>query len=200
MRTSPLLAVRIASRYMSKPATAELSEVSRAAIKKAWANRFYRWRAYALSLTGNRTDAEEIVQEAITRTMKAAPHLATEQDAYHYVVAAIRSSAYLMFSRRGRQRQLGDEAALESMASDALGQAMEVEEAAQRKALTGAAIEALAVLTPLHRETVELLVLREPPMKLREVAAIQNAPISTVYSRLQAALRSLARELRKDSK
>ena len=96
---------------MTEPATTELSEVSRAAIKKAWVNRFHRWRAYALALTGSKTDAEEVVQEAITRTMNAAPQLATEQDAYHYVIAAIRSSAYRMFTRRRRRRDLSKEAA-----------------------------------------------------------------------------------------
>ena len=185
---------------MKKPAARELSEVSRAAIKKAWTNRFYRWRAYALSLTGNRTDAEEIVQDAIARTMKAAPHLPTEQDAYHYVVAAIRSSAYRMFNRRGRQRELTDENELECTASNALGQVLEGEEATQRQEMTAAALRALEEMAPLHRETVRLLVLRDPPMKLREVAAIQNAPVSTVYSRLQSALRTLARGLAEEMK
>ncbi len=185
---------------MTEPATTELSEVSRAAIKKAWANRFYRWRAYALSLTGSQTDAEEVVQEAITRTMNAAPHLATEQDAYHYVIAAIRSSAYQMFARRGRRRKLSEEAAGEQLASDALHRALRVEELEQRRDMTSAALEVLRNLAPSHQEVIELLVLREPPLKLREVAAIQNAPVSTVYSRLQSALRSLARDLAKEMK
>lgn len=185
---------------MTEPATAELSEVSRAAIKKAWVNRFYRWKAYALSLTGSQTDAEEVVQEAITRTISAAPHLATEQDAYHYVIAAIRSSAYQMFARRGRRRDLGEEAAGERLASDALHHALRGELVEQRDRMTSAALAVLRNLAPLHREAIELLVLREPPLKLREVAAIQNAPVSTVYSRLQSALRSLARDLAKELK
>lgn len=183
---------------MTEPATTELSEVSRAAIKKAWVNRFHRWTAYALSLTGTKTDAEEVVQEAIMRTMNAAPHLATEQDAYHYVLAAIRSSAYHMFSRRGRRRDLGEEAAGEQLTSDALQCALVVEEVERRREMTSAALRVVGHLAPLHREVIQLLVLREPPLKLREVAAIQNAPVSTVYSRLQSALRSLARDLAKE--
>ncbi len=184
--------------YMTEPVTTELSEISRAAIKKAWVNRFYRWRAYALSLTGSQTDAEEVVQDAITRTMNAAPHLATEQDAYHYVISAIRSSAYQMFARRGRRRSLSEEAAGEQIASDALHRALQVEAIDQRSEMTSAALEGLRELAPLHREVIQLLVLREPPLKLREVAAIQNAAVSTVYSRLQSALRSLARDLAKE--
>ncbi len=183
---------------MRKPATTELSEVSRAAIKKAWVNRFYRWRAYALSVTGSQTDAEEIVQEAITRTMNAAPHLATEQDAYQYVIAAIRSTAYRMFARRIKRREFGEEAAGEQMVSDALHSALQVEAVEQRQEMMEAAIEVLDGLAPLHREVIQLLVLRDPPLKLREVAEIQDAPVSTVYSRLQSALRSLAKELAKE--
>jgi len=138
------------------------------------------------------------VQEAIARTMNAAPHLATEQDAYHYVIAAIRSAAYQMFARRGRRRNLGEEAAGEQVASDALDRALRVEAVDQRRAMTSVALEVVSHLAPLHRQVIELLVLREPPLKLREVAAIQKAPVSTVYSRLQSALRSLARDLAKE--
>ena len=42
--------------------------------------------------------------------MNAAPTLATEQDAYHYVLSAIRSSAYQLFSRRSRKRELTERA------------------------------------------------------------------------------------------
>jgi RNA polymerase sigma-70 factor (ECF subfamily) len=180
---------------MSKPEIAGLSEVSRAAIKNAWCNRFYRWRAYALSLTGNQTDAEEIVQDALARTMHAAPALETEQDAYHYVIAAIRSSAYRMFARRGRRRELDKEAAFEQLGSDALHGALTAEENEHRQRMTAAALAVVDELAPQHRQVVELLVLRDPPMKLREVAELQRAPVSTVYSRLQAALRSVAREI-----
>ena len=46
-----------------------------ASIEKAWSNRFRRWRGYALSLTGNWTDAEEVVQDALARTLRAGPRL-----------------------------------------------------------------------------------------------------------------------------
>ncbi len=178
---------------MKEPGNSGLSEVSRAAIKKAWSNRFIRWRAYALSLTGNKTDAEEIVQEAIARTIKAAPELATEQDAYHYVIAAIRSSAYRMFAHRGRHRELDETEGAVDVGSDPLARVLEAEADQERRQLHHMAIRAVDELAPLHRQVIELLVLRDPPLKLREVAAIQGAPISTVYSRLQAALRAIGR-------
>ncbi len=127
--------------------------------------------------------------------MRAAPPLANEQEAYQYVIVAIRSSAYRMFSRRGRRRQLSGDVVDENVSSDALHQVLTVEERDQKKRMTTTALAVVSRLAPLHRQVIELLVLREPPMKLREVAEIQDAPISTVYSRLQAALGSLAVDL-----
>jgi RNA polymerase sigma factor (sigma-70 family) len=194
MRTSPSFG-RLLPFPMKEPDRPPLSDETRASIENAWANRFPRWRAYALSLTGNQTDAEEIVQEAISRTMNAAPALATEQDAYHYVLSAIRSSAYQLFSRRSRKRELTEREQPVDVASDPLRRVLDSEAAQQRRQLRAAALRIVRDLDPLQRETIELLVLRDPPLKLREVAAIQDAPISTVYSRLQAALRAIGREL-----
>ena len=174
---------------------------SRLSIEKAWSRRFHRWRGYALSLTGNWTDAEEIVQEAVARTLSADPDLRTEADAHYYMLAAVRSSALQLFERRRRIRLFGEEEepATWEMASDPLRIVLAEEETHKQQALTQKVLNALRELPLPQRQAVELLVLREPPMKLREVAELQDAPISTVHSRLQAALRALARDLRGDS-
>ena len=52
-------------------------------------------------------------------------------------------------------------------------------------------LEELQTLPKQQREAVELLVLRQPPLKLREASEITGAPISTLHSRLQTALDSL---------
>jgi DNA-directed RNA polymerase specialized sigma24 family protein len=79
--------------------------------------------------------------------------------------------------------------------SDPLRLFLETENEGRRAALVQKALNAMRELRPEYREVVEMLVLREPPLKLREVAELQGAPISTVHSRLQAALRELARSL-----
>lgn len=43
---------------------------------------------------------------------------------------------------------------------------------------------------------MELIVLREEPLKLREVAAIEDTAISTVHGRSQAAIRKLSSRFR----
>lgn len=68
-----------------------------------------------------------------------------------------------------------------------------------RRHLVELALELVGDLAPVHREVLELLVLRDPPLKLREVAVIQGAPISTVHSRLQAALRQVGRRMQTES-
>ena len=166
-------------------------------IEKAWSHRFPRWRGYALALTGNWTDAEEVVQEAVTRTVRARPRLATERDAHNYILTAVRTSALQLFDRRRRLQLLGDTEVVDQVdtASDPLRMVLQGEAREVELALTQKALNALSELDSVKRQVVELMVLREPPMKLREVAEIQGAPISTVHSRLQAALREMGQRL-----
>lgn len=164
-------------------------------LERAWLMRRHRWRGYALSLTGNETDAEEIIQEALARTLRARPSLVDEGDAHRYMITAVRSAAARLFERRRRtmERDPADLPEPATVVSDPLRLALAGEHVEQRRCLAQSAIVALRSLRPEYREVIELLVLREPPLKLREVAQRQGAPISTVHSRLQAALRQLGR-------
>lgn len=166
-------------------------------LEKAWLRRFHRWKGYATALTGSVTDAEEVIQEAVARTIRANPTLPSEADAHHYVLAAVRSVALQLFSHRSRVQSLEAEAERPTsrVASDPLALCLAAEAMERQEALVHRAYDALEELDPELRQAVELMVLREPPMKLRELAAIQGAPLSTVHSRLQSALRKLARNV-----
>ena len=48
-------------------------------LEKAAASRFSQWKGYALSITRNEADAEEVVQEAIAKTLRAEPDVDTEE-------------------------------------------------------------------------------------------------------------------------
>jgi RNA polymerase sigma factor (sigma-70 family) len=167
-------------------------------LEKAWLQRFPRWRSYAAAILGNREDAEEAVQEAVARTLRARPSLCTEQDAHNYVLTAVRTAALQLISRRRRSVPLGEpeRAAKEGGAESPLRRVLDAEARGRSRQLQDHALAQLDALRPEQRQVIELLLLREPPMKLREVAAIQEAAISTVHSRLQAALRFLGRRLR----
>lgn len=170
-------------------------------IEKAWNSRFHRWKGYALALTGNATDAEEVVQEAVARTVRARPDLESERDAHNYVLTAVRTAALQLFYKRKRFQPIDNAPLAEEVdiASNPLRIALAREQRDATTKMAARAIEALDLLSPVHQEVVRLLVLREPPMRLREVAEIQGAPVSTVHSRLQSALRLLGRELKDEA-
>ncbi len=176
--------------------------VSYSYIEKAWLSRFHRWRGYALSLTGNVTDAEEVVQEAVSRTVRARPKFGSERDAHNYVLTAVRTAALQLFQQRRRLSPLDELApskANEEISSDPLRMMLGEERTRNRRHLVELALRLVGDLEPVHREVLELLVLGDPPLKLREVAAIQGAPISTVHSRLQAALLQVGRRMEAES-
>jgi DNA-directed RNA polymerase specialized sigma24 family protein len=65
----------------------------------------------------------------------------------------------------------------------------ENEEAARR--LGQALRDHLGELLPHHREAIEMLVMRDPPLKFREAAAAQGVSITTVRYRLERGLKLL---------
>jgi RNA polymerase sigma factor (sigma-70 family) len=68
----------------------------------------------------------------------------------------------------------------------------------KRGSLAARLARQLERLPPLQRELVYLVLLREPPMSLRQVSQLKKIPISTLHSRYRGALdrlRELCREL-----
>ena len=70
------------------------------------------------------------------------------------------------------------------------------EEARQQRTSLGVVLKGELVRLPKeHRDAVEMIVMRTPPMKLREVAALQGVATSTVHYRLRRGLDALAQAL-----
>lgn len=162
-------------------------------VEKAWRRRFANWKSYAIKLTGNPKDAEEVVQDAVVRTLRAGPDLSTELDAHRYILTAVKTSALQLLRGRNRRFPLDELHPIRrsTVESSPLRMVLQRESSRHHRELYEAVIERLDILRPEQRQAVELLVLREPPLKLREVAEIQDAAISTVHSRLQSALEQL---------
>lgn len=91
-------------------------------LRIAWLNRFSDWWRYALSLTRNDADAEDLVDEAVVRTLRADPSLNNEGEVHAYVTTAIRNTwfrwARVRASRLAILVELGDRP--EDYASSAL--------------------------------------------------------------------------------
>jgi len=161
------------------------------------------WYGYAMRLTRSSADAEDIVQDAVVRTLQAEPELPNERAAKAYVMEAVKTSALKLYRSRSRarpdheaERAVWREEIEPEDAPTPLEILLDEERVAERKDLIDRMHGELDRLPEDQRQAVELLVLREKPLKLREVAEIQDAPISTVHSRLQAGLRKLGEAVR----
>lgn len=150
--------------------------------------------AYGLArwLTGNRADAEDVVQDACLRAHRALGGF-TGSNARAWVLTIVRHAAYdwLRKNRSATVVAVDDLAALEqALPVRDPAQGAETPEAALIAKTEGARLEAaIAGLPPLFRET---LVLRDVQgLNYREIAEVTGVPIGTVMSRLARARRHL---------
>ena len=154
-------------------------------------NRLPQWQRYALSLTRNEADADDVVQDAIAKTLRADPDLDTEERLHRYVQRAIRNTAFSLIDARRRYVQMADpERALPGGAS-ALELMLDGEDELAKRRLARALKSKLRELRDEHREVIEGLVMNTPRMKLREMAQIQGVSTPTVHYRLKTALKKL---------
>ncbi len=167
--------------------------------ERTWRKRSSLWKAYALRLTRNPADADDVVLEATTRTLHAQPDLDSEVRLHAYVTTAIRHIAFNVVRRRGREIPFdeGNREVNRNYASCALQLALSGESREHRRSLGVALKGELAHLSKERRQVIEWMVLRTPPLKLREVAELQGVTTSTVHYRLQRGLEALARASRR---
>jgi len=163
-------------------------------LERTWRERSPFWKAYALRLTRNPADADDVVLEATTRTLQTQPDLDSELRVHAYVTAAIRHIAFNVVRQRRREIAFDDgrKEVRRTYASSALQLALSGEAREHRKSLGVALKGELVRLPEEHREAIELMVLRTPPLKLRQVAELQGVTTSTVHYRLNRGLDALA--------
>jgi RNA polymerase sigma-70 factor, ECF subfamily len=156
--------------------------------------------AFALArwLTGNRPDAEDVVQEACLRAYRAIGTFAGG-NARAWVLTIVRHTAYTWL-RRNRSASLvmvDDLEAVERAHTDPGDQEKSTPETELIAKADAARLEtAIADLPAPFKET---LVLRDVQgLDYREIAQITEVPIGTVMSRLARARRRLVTRLTKD--
>ena len=149
--------------------------------------------AYGLArwLTGNRTDAEDVVQEACLRALRGIAGF-TGTNARAWTLAIVRNAAHDWLRRNRPQAviQVEDLEAIERMqsgaASDGAASAGPTPEAALIARAEEARLEAaIAGLPVVFRETLTLRDIQG--LDYREIASITGVPIGTVMSRLARA-------------
>jgi len=150
--------------------------------------------AYALArwLTGNGTDAEDVVQDACLRAFRGLAGF-SGGNARAWLLTITRHAAYAWLgkNRSGMLQTVEDLEAVERLQADSGGETgPQTPEAALIAKAEAAQLEsAIAALPPPFRET---LVLRDlQGLDYRDIAAITRVPIGTVMSRLARARQRL---------
>src|ERR1700730_3793703 len=156
--------------------------------------------AFALArwLTGNRADAEDVVQEACLRAYRAIGTFAGG-NARAWVLTIVRHTAYTWL-RRNRSASLvmvDDLEAVERAHADPGDREKSTPETELIAKADAARLE--AAIAELPAPFKETLVLRDVQgLDYREIAQITDVPIGTVMSRLARARRRLAARITKD--
>ena len=157
--------------------------------------------ALARWLTRNRTDAEDVLQEACLRAFRSI-HTCVGNNPRGWVLTILRNTAYSWLEKNRRSELIGIED-LEMRERDlvengsahdwhAVTPEAELIEKANAEELRGA-IERLPI------EFREILVLRDiHDLDYREIAGIVGVPVGTVMSRLSRARRHLLRDFQQE--
>jgi RNA polymerase sigma-70 factor (ECF subfamily) len=147
-------------------------------------------------LTGNRTDAEDIVQEAVLRAFKYFDRF-SGREAKPWLLAIVRNTCSTWIGRN-RPRQLvlvaDADAEAERRNAESAAAAPSPERQSEQRELGQAIDRAMAALPVEFREVMILREVQELPYK--EIAAIIDAPIGTVMSRLARARKLLQARLK----
>lgn len=155
------------------------------------------WWRYAVSRLRRREDADDVVQDALFRTLRAKPHLKSGEDASRYVWTVIRITSVTAIgrSRNVRAAPLVEETLRQSEQAflrSPLDILLATEAEEERARILESVLSELTKLPNETRQAIELHILREPPLLLREIAAIQGVAISTVHYRVDTGLETVA--------
>lgn len=136
-------------------------------------------RAFARFLVGSRSEADDLVQEAVVRTLQALPRLAEDIDLRPWCMAVIRNAFYEQLRLRKREARLQD--ATEPQVAAA------AQEGPGRMRDLG---RALGELPPLLREA--LVLVGAQGLSNEAAAEVCGVPVGTMKARVSRARRQLA--------
>lgn len=142
--------------------------------------------AYLIGQIGERTLAEEVLQDVMLAVWQGAGNFRKESSVHTWLLAITRRQAI-----RARQRQRPE---AEPIADDLRAESEPLLEILERQALHTQVRTVLDQLPDNQRETLELIFFHE--LTAPEVAAVMNVAIGTVKSRLYRAKSLLEKLLR----
>jgi len=159
-----------------------------------WLKRSSDWWRFAFTLSRNSADAEDLVDEAVRRTLEVEPRLRSEQDVHRYVRAAIRNEWLHKLRTRKHGKRLHRRLEVEAgpSAGSALDAYLAIESQLRFQAIVD---EALEKMEPEVRQAGFLYLLADSTLLLRQIAEIQGVSVTTVHERVRRAARILAAAL-----
>jgi RNA polymerase sigma-70 factor (ECF subfamily) len=166
----------------------------RSLMRATWLKRSSDWWRLAFALSRNSADAEDLVNEAVRRTLEIEPRLRSERDVHNYVRAAIRNGWLNTSRKRKHERQLHQKVELvaKSPVCSALNAYLEVERQLRFQELVD---EVLEKMEPEIRRAGFLYLLADSTLLLRQIAEIQGVSVTTAHDRVRRAARMLAAAL-----
>lgn len=165
-------------------------------LEQTSAARLLGWKKLAIAFTGNEADADDVLQDAYQRTLTADPPLTTEDELHYYMKTVIRTSAFKLLESRKRLIPGED---VGSSQADARPNALDLvtgaADAAEIDRLAARALELIETLPAEQKTLVDDLLLRDRPLKFREVSARDGVPLSTLHKRFMNVLSRIAQEI-----
>jgi len=175
-------------------------------IRRACQRRYSAWTLYARTFAGNRTDADDIVRSAVTRTLQFSDDLSSEAQAHDRVLSAIRTEALALLRQRQIQyrssRQAveptstwSDDVTTAPAEPSVLRLLTEERSKADPRYVSDVAAQMLRELPRGQRRAIEMLLVRRPALPLSDVARRQRADIEAVSEDIEDGLDQLAAAL-----
>lgn len=154
-----------------------------AALRSALAELLPELRAFAQFLAGNKAEADDLVQEALARTLHSLDKIAGVPDVRPWSFAVLRNT----FHEQLRARRREEARLKQSLVIEAAPAAQEITSEVQDLA------QQLRTLTPLLREA--LILVGAQGLSYDEASRICGVPAGTVKARVSRARQQLARAL-----
>jgi RNA polymerase sigma-70 factor (ECF subfamily) len=176
------------STKISTTAPAELSDKAlvqlmvdedKRALKLLYMRHHDRVRRFVMSLTGNESTAEEVVNEVFLEVWRHAGQFEGRSQVSTWLMAIARFKTISEYRRRSEAQLDERSAAVIEDPSDTPAVSMD------KRERSDILQKCLARLTPLHREVINLIYYQGK--KVEEVAQFTGAPISTIKTRMHYA-------------
>ena len=178
-------------------------------IRRACQRRYAAWTLYARAFAGSRADADDIVRQAVNRTLKLSDDLRSERQAHERVLAAIRTEALQLLERRrsrkvSRPAEEGESGGRQP--TDVGGAAVSPQPSVfemltaessttDPRHVAEVASEMLQELPRKQRRAIEMLLLRRPSVSLHDVARKRRLEIDSVSEEIEEGLDLVAAAL-----